>query len=256
MSRPNEDSLQSLEQINHYIPNSTPGTSTANSMPKKRHECGCSKNHHPNLITDESQPQLTGQGVSNQAQKIAKPKDTMTSLPNVSSMDATQDEIVLSTENSHSGIEDPKVKMNRVYSPQQSQARYNYVPPSTTVTIPKDKLKLSNHQFPSVRSFNIIIQRSPTEYNSLGESTKVFKKPLLENPIEMAEEDEEEKIRDLMTGRVAPYDLAGDVVEVIPPQQESGGIAKFTELPSSHIRLSQEQITEVDEGGDLSQQAS
>ena len=106
--------------------------------------------------------------------KIANPKDTMTSLPLVSSLDAPQDEVVLSTENSVSGIDDPKVKMNRVYSPEQSQARYNYVPPSTTVTIPKDKLK-SSSQFPSVRSFNIIIQRSPTEYNELGESKKVFK---------------------------------------------------------------------------------
>lgn len=31
----------------------------------------------------------------------------------------------------------------------------------------------------------------------------------------MAEEDEEEKVRDLMTGKVAPYDLAGDLIEVI-----------------------------------------
>ena len=38
---------------------------------------------------------------------------------------------------------------------------------------------------------------------------------MLENPIEIAEEDEEEKMRDLMTGRVAPYDLAGDMIEVI-----------------------------------------
>ena len=98
----------------------------------------------------------------------------MTSLPRVSSLEAPQEEAVLSTENSQIGNDSLKVKMNRVYSPEQSQARYNYVPPSTTVTIPKNKLKTSS-QFPSVRSFNIVIQRSPTEYNEMGETIRVFK---------------------------------------------------------------------------------
>ena len=57
-----------------------------------------------------------------------------------------------------------------------------------------------------------------------------------------------------MTGKVAPYDLAGDIIEVqkklFEEQQQQQYFA--TEEVSSAIRVSQDQITEVDEGGDLS----
>ena len=104
-----------------------------------------------------------------------------------------------------------------MYSPEHSQSRYNYVPPTA------DSNEKTN---PSVRSFNIVIQRSPTEYDSMGESKHLFKQPVPANPIEHAnlplvfdqqrisnnkKQDDGNKYRALMTGKVAPYDLAGDL---------------------------------------------
>ena len=88
----------------------------------------------------------------------------------------------------------------------------------------------------------------------MGESRSVFKQPVPENPIEQADKDED-KLRALMTGKVAPYELASDIVEVAQQPDESE-VENIAEEYSSAIRQSQEQITEVDENGDLSQQPS